>query len=58
MSSEEAKENYIRVVNEQSFVVSKPGTFEERHEIAKEMLNRELDLEEYGESFKNGRGKV
>tara|TARA_B100000470_G_scaffold60814_1_gene45959 strand:- start:492 stop:1262 length:771 start_codon:yes stop_codon:yes gene_type:complete len=49
MSSEKAKENYIRVVNEQSFVVSKPKTFEERHATAKEMLNRKLDVEEYEE---------
>ena len=49
MPSEKAKENYIRVVNEQDFIVSKPETFEERHATAKEMLNRELDVEEYEE---------
>ena len=49
ISSDEAKENYIKIVNEQHFVDSKPLTFEERHATAKEMLNRELDAEEYEE---------
>ena len=49
MSSEEAKENYIRVVSELEFVDLEPLTFEEKHAAAKEMLNRELDSEEYKE---------
>ena len=52
ISSEEAKENYIRIVNEQGFVDSKPLTFEDKHSAAKEMLNKELNLEEY-EEIKN-----
>ena len=50
ISSDEAKENYIKIVSEQRFVDSKPFTFEERHAAAKEMLNRELDVEEYEEN--------
>ncbi|HIF37430.1 MAG TPA: hypothetical protein EYQ70_03370 [Marine Group III euryarchaeote] len=49
MSSEEAKGNYIRVVSELEFVDLEPLTFEEKHAAAKEMLNRELDPEEYEE---------
>ena len=49
MSSEEAKRNYIRVVSELEFVDSEPLAFEEKHATAKEMLNRELDVEEYKE---------
>ena len=49
MSSEEAKGNYIRVVSELEFVDSEPLAFEEKHAAAKEMLNRDLDPEEYNE---------
>jgi acyl-CoA-binding protein/predicted ester cyclase len=49
MSSEEAKGNYIRVVSELEFVDLEPLTFEEKHAAAKEMLDRELDPEEYEE---------
>jgi predicted ester cyclase len=49
MSSEKAKGNYIRVASELEFVDLEPLTFEEKHAAAKEMLNRELDPEEYEE---------
>jgi len=49
MSSEEAKENYIRLVNELEFVDSESLAFEEKHAAAKEMLDRELDSKEYQE---------
>ena len=49
MSSEEAKRNYIRVVSELEFVDSRPLAFEEKHAAAKEMLDRELNSEEYKE---------
>ena len=52
MPSEEAKGNYIRVVSELEFVESEPISFEDKHVNAKEMLNKELDLEEY-EEIKN-----
>tara|TARA_B100001741_G_scaffold298230_1_gene283616 strand:+ start:30 stop:797 length:768 start_codon:yes stop_codon:yes gene_type:complete len=52
MPSEEAKGNYIRVVSELEFVESEPTSFEDKHVNAKEMLNKELDLEEY-EEIKN-----
>jgi predicted ester cyclase len=49
MSPEEAKGNYIRVVSELEFVESEITSFEDKHAEAKEMLNKELDLEEYQE---------
>ena len=49
MSSEEAKGNYIRVANELDLVGPELPSFEDKHTQAKEMLNKELDLEEYEE---------
>ena len=46
MSPEEAKGKYIRVVSELEFVESEITSFEDKHAEAKEMLNKELDLEE------------
>ena len=47
MSTEEAKENYVRMAGELKITDSTTPSFEEKHADAKEMLNRELDPAEY-----------
>jgi acyl-CoA-binding protein len=47
MSVEEAKENYVRIGKEFDFVDQSQPNFEEKHEAAKEMLNRKFDQVEY-----------
>lgn len=47
MSTEEAKQNYVRMAGDLKITDSTPPSFEEKHATAKEMLNRELDPAEY-----------
>ena len=49
MSAEDAKKNYVRITNELEFETPKTEGFEEKHSVAKEMLNRNLDEVEYQE---------
>ena len=44
-----AKDHYVRLVSNLDFVGKDPPGFEEKHNAAKEMLNRELDQAEYQE---------
>ena len=47
MSTEKAKQNYVRMAGELNITDSTSPSFEEKHTTAKEMLNRELDPVEY-----------
>ena len=48
-SSENSKKEYIKVANNLSIQEKPKKSFEDKHNVAKEMLNKELDLEEYEE---------
>jgi len=52
ISVNNAKKNYVKIVEELEFDDSPPLSFEEKHTAAKEMLDRKLDPEEY-EEIKN-----
>ena len=49
ISSEGAKKEYIKLTNNLPIQDKPKTTFEDKHAQAKEMLNKELDLEEYEE---------
>jgi len=48
-SREDAKKEYIKLVNNLSIQEKPKMSFEDKHNVAKEMLNKKLDLEEYEE---------
>ena len=48
-SSKDAKNEYIKLTNNLQIQDKPKMSFEDKHNVAKEMLNKELDLEEYEE---------
>jgi len=49
LSSEDAKSEYVKYVNQLEFQETLEESFEDKYALAKEMLNKELNLEEYEE---------
>ena len=48
-SSEDSKKEYIKLTNSLSIQEKPKVSFEDKHHVAKEMLNKKVDLEEYEE---------